>query len=95
MNPAHLSLAVQTSWDASVSVHAMIEEADYALLRDNEVTLVVQSTDEVLRGVSLTVEGGLHYDGDFTIEKNLAQKKIEEGEWAVTQEWQTAEEHLK
>jgi len=95
MDASSLELPVQTSWDARISVPKMIQWAEYAVLKDQQVVLVAKTTDQALCGVVLTFEQGLHYDGDSTIKKSYAQKKIESGEWAVTVDWARAEDHLR
>lgn len=95
MNPANRNLSQEPGWDARVSVDTMIQAAPYAILRPGEVTLIVNDEGKTLNGVTLTGEGGLHYDADTSLAKDLAQKKIGAGDWSITQTWPACEAHLK
>lgn len=95
MNATYRELGQEHGWDARTPVDTMIEASPFALLKEGEVLLVINSEGETLSGVTLTNENGLHYDGDTSIEKAYAQHQIEEGEWAVTQEWQTVEDWIR
>ncbi|MCS4087291.1 hypothetical protein GGQ10_002117 [Salinibacter ruber] len=95
MNATYRELGQEPGWDARTPVDTMIEAANYAVLKDDEVFLVVDAEGDTLQGVCLTNEGGLHYDADTTIQKAYAQQQIEEGGWSLTTNWKTAEEHLK
>lgn len=95
MDATHRDIGQEPGWDARVPVDTMIEAATYALLKGSQVVLVAKTTDTSLHGVVLTNEQGLHYDGDSTISKEYAQEKLQEGDWAVTQEWQTVEDWIR
>jgi len=95
MNPANRKMPQEAEWDMNCAVDSVIEAADYAILKSNEALLIISAEEEVLRGVALRNEQGLHYDGDSSIKKSYAQQKLEEGSWEVSQEWPKVEEHLK
>lgn len=94
MDATYRELGQEPGWDARVPVDTMIEAAPYALLKEGEVLLVIREDEGVLRGVSLTYEGGLHYDADTSVAKDFVQEKVEEGAWEVTRDWATAERAL-
>lgn len=106
MNPANATIPEEPDWTASVPVAAMIQSAIYAILREEEVVLVVNQEGETLNGVTLTTtavtEGGpisrfeqaLHYDADTALSKDHAQEKLQEGDWELTRRWAAAEAHL-
>jgi hypothetical protein len=93
MNPSDRRIAQEPEWDARVSVDRIIESAIYAIIRPDEVVLVLNQKGTTLQGVVLTNENGLHYDADTTIGKNYAQDKIVEGDWELSMSW--PEQHLE
>lgn len=94
MNPANRDMAVEPGWDARTSVDTMIQAAPYAVLKDDEVLLVIDTEGETLNGVTLTNERGLHYDADTTVRKALVQRKVEQDEWSLSRHWKAAEQYL-
>jgi len=93
MDPTTATLEEEREWDASARLTTVIEAAQYAILRDDQVDLVV-SDRGALRTVVLTYEDGIHYDGDGTLQMSLVQEKLEEDAWEVTREWAECERHL-
>lgn len=94
MNPANRQLEVEPGWDARTSVDTMIQAATYAVLKDDEVLLVIDTEGETLNGITLTNERGLHYDADTTVRKALVQRKVEQDEASLTHQWAACEQYL-